>query len=241
MLNNFFDKIYVLNLHKRKDRLNLTKKRLHFSDIDFEVFNGVDGSVMKKLWENFKETNHYFSNPNYIACSLSHLSIYQDALENGYNRILILEDDNRVHRNIHSIFTSNFLKELENTPLVEQSDILYFGYIPLSDDCSRWDYSVFSSQYLTEHTFIAKNLWGLYAYSPSVQLMKELIEVYNTEFPMEIDRYFVTHIQPRNKCIGISPQLFAADDGLSDNSGRYETDMLIRSVDSRFSTVLDYV
>ena len=58
---------------------------------------------------------------------------------------------------------------------------------------------------------------------------------------MELDRYFVTHIQPRGLSYAVTPQIFAADDGESDNSGVNETGMLERSIDARFANVKQYI
>ena len=235
MIEKYFDKIYVLNLQKREERLSLIEKRLAFTEIgNYTVFNGVDGSVMQKLWEMYSEKNSYFKNSNYIGCALSHLSIYQHAIENNYDRILIIEDDDRIHR------CANHLMESYSQQIPEWKDLLYLGYIPLSDDCSRWDYNV-ASNFVGKNVIIAKNLWGLYGYGITQNLMKEMIEIYNKDFPMEIDRYFVTHIQPRGGSFAVTPQLFAADDGYSDNSKIVESGMLQRSIDSRFANLIDYV
>jgi GR25 family glycosyltransferase involved in LPS biosynthesis len=235
MVENYFDKVYVLNLKKRDERLSLTQRRLKFAEIEnYIVFNGVDGSVMKKLWEVYSEKNQFFKNPSYVGCSLSHLSIYAHAIEKGYNRILIVEDDNRVH------MAANSLMEKYSHQLPEWEDLLYLGFIPLSDDCSMWDYNVVNN-FVGKNVFIAKNLWGLFAYGITQNLMKEMIQVYNQDFPMEIDRYFVTQIQPRGKSYGVTPQIFAADDGYSDNSQIVETGMLQRSVDTRFAKLTDYI
>lgn len=232
MINDYFDNVYLLNLHRRVDRLQLSKKRLNFCDIEYQVFNGTDGSVLNKLWKSLSNSN--FSNPNYIGCAISHLSIYKDALEKGYKRILILEDDNRIKMNANYQFNSL----VDNLPL--EWDLLYLGFIPLSDDCSRWDYNIVNN-FIADKVFLARNLWGLYSYGISEQLMKATIDEYNENFPMELDRYFVTNIQPRGKSYGVTPQLFAADDGFSDNSGKIETSMLQRSVDTRFTKLTDYI
>ena len=71
--------------------------------------------------------------------------------------------------------------------------------------------------------------------------MVETLERYDKDFPMELDRYFVTEIQPRKKSYGISPQMFCAEDGISDNSGRMETTMMERSVDIRFANLTEYI
>ena len=85
-IDKYFDKIYLLNLYKRKDRLIKSTTKLNSHQIDFEVFNGVDGSTLNKLWEVFN--NPYFGNTSYLGCAISHLSIYQDAIQNNYKKIL---------------------------------------------------------------------------------------------------------------------------------------------------------
>ena len=114
--------------------------------------------------------------------------------------------------------------------------MLYLGYIPLNDDCSMWDYSV-----VNNYIFVAKNLWGLYAYGITDTLMSEILEQYREFFPMELDRYFVTYIQPRNLSFGITPQIFGASDGFSDNSHKMELNMPQRSIDPRFANINQYI
>jgi GR25 family glycosyltransferase involved in LPS biosynthesis len=234
-IDKYFDCVYLLNLHKRPQRLDLSTRRMKFCDIEFVRFGATDGSVMNKLWESFSKENLYFKNPSYLGCAISHLSIYRDALERGYKKILILEDDNRIHKDANK----EFERILPQIP--ESFELLYLGFIPLTDDCSMWNYNVFSDKFISQNVFAAKNLWGLYSYGISDKLMTELLEIYSNEFPMELDRYFVTHIQPRGLSYGITPQLFAADDGESDNSGINETGMLERSIDARFANIKQYI
>ena len=231
-INDYFDKIYVLNLHKRKDRLSDIDRRLKRLGIEYERFGATDGSVMKPIWEKFYNDNKYFTTSNYLACSVSHLSIYKDAVENNYDRILIIEDDVLINKNIHSLFDSTNIPEWE--------DIFYLGFIPLSDDQSMWTYGIVNEFY-TERIFKPKNLWGLYAYGLTNKLMKELLEIYNQSFPMEIDRYLVNYIQPRGLSIGMTPQLFCCQDIYSDNMNGFQVDMVKRSVDSRFANKEDYI
>lgn len=233
MINEYFDKIYLLNLFKRKDRFLSSKNRLENSNISYDVFYGCDGSVLDSIWK--KIDNSFFSNPRYVGCCISHLSIYRDAVDNGYDRILILEDDLQINKNINIIFDS--------ISIPEWKDLLYLGYIPLSDDCSMWDYNLFginNHNAINSNTFNPRNLWGLYAYGISNSLMKEMLEEYINNFPMEIDRYFVQKIQPRGNSIAISPQLFCCDDIHSDNLGFSAPDMKLKSIDSRFASLEDY-
>jgi GR25 family glycosyltransferase involved in LPS biosynthesis len=232
MINDYFDKIYVLNLHRRKDRFQDIDKRLKRFGIEYERFGATDGSVMKHIWEKFYVDNQNFTTPNYLACAVSHLSIYKDAIQNDYQKILIIEDDVLINKNIHTLF--------ESLDIPEWDDLFYLGFIPLSDDQSMWTYYMVNEFY-NQHIFVPKNLWGLYAYGLTNNLMKELLEFYDKEFPMEIDRYLVTQIQPRRRSIGISPQLFACQDIFSDNMGDNQFNMLQRSVDSRFASHSDYI
>lgn len=234
-INTYFDKIYLLNLFRRSDRLLESKSRLDPIGLDYQVFNGVDGSVMNFVWG--KVGNENFTNPAYLACSISHLSIYQDALSKGYGRILIIEDDNLVNKNIMGIF--------DELHIPEWKDLLYLGYIPLNDDCSMWDYGRYGingENAVTERIFRPKNLWGLFAYGIGRDLMEEMVRVYNSEFPMEIDRFFVQNVQPRGGSLAIVPQLFCCQDGVySDNLGFVPGGMTQKSVDRRFAPYEDYI
>lgn len=232
-INSYFDKIYLLNLFKRPERLNDSVKRLTQSNINFKVFHATDGSVLQHILN--KLDNPHFSNPSYLGCAISHLTIYQDAVENGYDRILILEDDNLIKKDIHETF--------ESLEIPTWTDLFYLGYIPLSDDLTLWTYEfgIQGHNMLCNNIFRPKNLWGLYSYGITNKLMQEILSTYRDCFPMELDRYFVNYIQPRGESIAVAPQLFCCQDGqFSDNSKVIEQNMLAKSIDSRFATFDDY-
>ena len=231
-INNYFDKVYILNLNRRKDRLKESTKKLEYCEIEFERFAAVDGSIFQNVWESFNSKEHHFANPNYLACALSHLSIYKDALDNGYSKILIIEDDNSIRKNANVEF-GNIISELP------EWELLYFGFIPLTDDCHQWTYN--DLNHLSKNVVLSKNFWGLYGYGISSELMREVLERYNSDFSMELDRFFVNEIQPRGKSYGITPQIFAAEDGFSDNSLMIERGMMERSIDRRFANLTDYL
>ncbi|MBT4870432.1 MAG: glycosyltransferase family 25 protein [Candidatus Diapherotrites archaeon] len=108
-VDNYFDKIYVINMDKRKDRWEQVQEQLASSNItkfermsgvaltdkelakipkeEYENFNGL--KVIKKEDKDLKET--YIKGA--IGCRRSHLNCIKDAKEKGYYKILILEDD----------------------------------------------------------------------------------------------------------------------------------------------------
>jgi len=232
-MNEYFDKIYVLSLKRNSDRRSLITERLGKVGIDFEFFDACDGQVINHLWKKLDNSN--FTTQNYVACSISHLSIYNDALSRGFNKILILEDDVKPHKNIQELF------KLFKSHLEDDYDLLYFGWIPLSDDCSMWNYSVIDGQHVAPNLIKSKNLWGLYAYSPSSTLMREMVDLYNDSFPMEIDRHFVTNIQQQRKSFAFWPQLFCHDIMVSNNNGWVDYSSLRKSIDSRVAREEDYI
>ena len=57
MINDYFDKIYVLNLHRRKDRLSGIDNRLKRFGIEYERFGATDGGSIRPIWEKFNNKN----------------------------------------------------------------------------------------------------------------------------------------------------------------------------------------
>jgi hypothetical protein len=107
-----------------------------------------------------------------------------------------------------------------------------------------WDYSfgIQGHNFICDKIFKPTNLWGLFSYGIKSELMREMVNLYNQEFPMEIDRYFVNDIQKRGNSIAISPQLFCCDDNVySDNMGYTPGGMTQKSIDSRFANPSDYI
>lgn len=231
-IDEYFDKVYVLNLNRRKDRLKTSTKKLEYCEIEFERFAAIDGSVLQNVWETFSSKKHTLANPNYLACAISHLSIYRDALDRGYSKILIVEDDVSIRKNANEEF-SNIIDNLPDW------ELLYLGFIPLTDNRMQWTYREFNV--VSKNIAQSKNFWGLYGYGISSELMQEVLERYNRDFSMELDRFFVKEIQPRGKSYGIIPQIFAAEDGYSDNSLVVERGMMERSIDGRFGKLTDYL
>ena len=223
-----FDKIYVISLCKDKERRQSIDRRLKAIDMPYQFFDALDGKLIKHIFK--KLNNSYFVNSNYLACNLSHISVYNDAIINNYKKILILEDDAIPHKNYNDL-----IKIIE----IPEYDLLYFGWIPLSEDCQYWNYNLINDKFINAHIFNAQNLWSLYAYSITDNLMKKMVELYSEQFPMEIDRYFV-NISKEIKSYGISPQLFTHDYALSNNTGVIDRNNFAKYIDSRFGKIEDY-
>lgn len=240
LLNKYFDKIYVINLKSRTERMKTMDRRLKFFDIEYERVDAISGPALSGIHNKLKES-YKFKNPNYLATNLTHLSIYSEALRLGYVNILILEDDLRIHRLMESLWKNS----MENDPIImnKNYDLLYLAFIPLNDDGTKWDYSKIPDSFVTNNLVSANNFWSLMAYGIQESMMKYLLERYSENIVKELDAYFVNEVQGKNvmSVYGYVPQIFAGDNVLSDNDNKMYFNMLERSVAREYARLDDYI
>ena len=91
------DKVYVINLESRPDRLDEIKRRFAGTILEsklerWDATNGrdMDAKTIADITVPF--CNDYCSY-GMIGCWLSHYRIWQDVVENGYENVIVLEDD----------------------------------------------------------------------------------------------------------------------------------------------------
>jgi len=132
-IDNYFDKIYVINLDQRKDRLEQVQDQLKNANITkFERIPGV--KITDKEFEKIPKENYAKfktsvikkeQKDKYIKGRLgqrqAHLNCIKDAKEKGYKKILILEDDVLVNSDANQLF-SKIINEFEGN-----WDLLYIG------------------------------------------------------------------------------------------------------------------
>lgn len=122
MFENIFDKIYLINLDRRKDRYIISKKNLDKYGIIFERFNAIDGNLI--------DNNTILTN-GALGCLLSHYEIIKKAYDDGLECIAILEDDLELVDNFNEVFNI-FYKEVPS-----DWQFLYLG-------CNKHENSVVS-------------------------------------------------------------------------------------------------
>jgi glycosyl transferase family 25 len=100
--NRFFDHIYILSLHRARERQAAIKTNL--AGLNYEFFWGadkLDHPMHHMLSEGvYDETlaikNHRYHKPlsvGQVCCSWSHKRIYEDVIRRHFKKVLILEDD----------------------------------------------------------------------------------------------------------------------------------------------------
>jgi GR25 family glycosyltransferase involved in LPS biosynthesis len=234
-INTFFDKVYFINLSKDKQRLKHIQQVLNFTQINAKRWNATTPDVFKYIQKDIgiKDT--------LLACLTSHLTIYNDALVNGYNKILILEDDIIPLLNFQEKFVK-FQEDLKNTNN-ENWDLLYLAYIKTTDDCAYWTYAYdeVKPTIISEHIIKAVNFWSCMAYGINKKAMEEILNWYSKNPPIEIDKYLVNVFQKNEnfKSIGIFPQIFAGQDNYS-NTAEMPLEIFTRSANPAFLTKNDF-
>ena len=142
---NEFDKIfiisYVYNSKKRKQLANYLTKE--FGITNFEFIYGIDSEFSNindiKLYDKWlmsepykwrkelkeaNNTNEYYK--HHISALLAHISTWQVSLAEGYNKILVFEDDVKFIEDKEKI-----IETFKNHP--KDADIVHYGYIQLLD------------------------------------------------------------------------------------------------------------
>lgn len=101
-LNDYFDHIYVLTLDRARDRQDNIRRVLN--GLDWRFFQATDKNdfseqliqsqnIYDDAAHRSTKRTHRSMNLGEVACAISHRRMYQDMLDNGYKRVLIMEDD----------------------------------------------------------------------------------------------------------------------------------------------------
>lgn len=94
-LNDYFDKIYCINLDRRTDRWKETRVEFKKHNMKVERFSAVDGQNLDHPDPLLKAE---------AGCLLSHLEIIKSARKQNLRSVLIFEDDIIFHSNFNALF-----------------------------------------------------------------------------------------------------------------------------------------
>lgn len=179
------DKIYLINLPHRTDRLRMAKKQFEKAGInDYNIFKAIDARKLriKGVVED---------NQGLIGCFLSHFVILQEAIRYNYKRIAVFEDD--------MIFVDDFKDKYEHAmnQIPDKWQLLYLGYYERSGQ---------SKLMVTENISIPKNTWGTHAYmlqNDGIKIMYENLQ----EIKSHIDVQISSEIVPKLYTYCITPAI----------------------------------
>jgi len=239
MFSDYFDHVFCLNLPVRDEKRIEMDYRLKSSKIDFTFWDACRGSAISRIG---KLCNDDFQvSVGYLGCLISYLNLFDYALEKGYEKICVIEDDVLIHKHI------NPLSDLYLPNVPNNADITYYSYIPLSEDWKRWDYNTINSHFIQGSPmggiFKANNLSlsSTMSFSINQKTMQFIIEKMKEKIT-PIDNFIINNIQKNSdfNVYGINPQFFIAQNTYSDGAMKDIGDVQRRSLDTRASCVDDY-
>jgi len=105
MLQDYFDKVYLVNLPEQKERLSSSYSECDKLGIKFDLFKAKSGKD-KDVVMNGEKTEGW--NRNAASLSLNTSTIIEDAKLKGYKSIFIMEDDVAFEDNFTGIFKSAY-------------------------------------------------------------------------------------------------------------------------------------
>lgn len=196
-MNNFFDKVYLINLDRRTDRMNECEKEFKKYNIVYERISAFDGSKL--------EGNYTPLIRGEIGCRTSHLNIIKKAKEEGLNNILILEDDFEFCDDFESKF-KNYINQLP-----EDWQWIYFGGSHFEEPTK-----------VTNNIYRVNKTYTTHAYAIKSEIYDKLIETLEIFEPADVR---LAALQKELNTYVTIPHLIYQRDGFSDiqnNNVSYE-------------------
>ena len=202
--SKFWDAAYVINLDFRQDRWEEISKMATAAGLGIQRWNATKSSDIDiekhRKGVRVKKTSC-------IACWSSHIRIYRDALEKGYSRILVLEDDALIPADLYEQIDEWF-----NKTNITEFELLYLGSAdkypsaPLSDGVALSQYTLLTHAMLFDKS--------------GMERVIEIIDLQDEgKCTMSIDVFLAEHIQPRNLTYQVEPAIIKTVSSFSDIAG----------------------
>ena len=208
-INTYFDKIYISNLERRKDRLEKVKKSLEKNNItNYQIVNAFDGThpqIMNEWLVYLRNKKSKINSSGALGYLYTMKNILTDAVNNNYNRILICDDDIIFHKDFINQF-DNKIKTLNNF----NWKLLYLG----ASQLNYWDkITVLNNEY-----YLPKGTTdGSFSVGIDRSIVSELLQTLNGNI-LPFDTGPLRYIQSKysNECLVMYPNIVIADVSNSD-------------------------
>ncbi len=244
MLNQFFDHIYVLTLERAHHRRRHIESEC--AGLSYSFFYGVDklqldretlikkGAYDDERHRRGKRT-HRGMNLGEIACAMSHRNIWQDAIDHGYQSILILEDDIHLERSR----LASFAKAMSELP--HDWELLMLGYYSekypsFKSRLQRATYQLYNRLHLfnwdkvsrafidnllmqgyTENLYRIGKLVGGHAYALRLETCRKFV-AYQTPVFLQADRIYNYYLSEHGlNAFALKDKLFTLADTANDS------------------------
>lgn len=184
-----------MGLQRHSKRRQRAKSILNRLDIEYDVVNAIDGQKLDR--ENY---NTRLVNMGEVGCHLTHQKIYMDALDAGYERICIFEDDIIPHSKADEMFIG-----LKRVPEV---NIIYLG-------ASDWYIDDNIRSYISSNPYYeADRINSTHAYIITKQMMQKAVKIFDKPIVQPCDTT-LHQLHDEYKCYVMKPNLFIQNTEIS--------------------------
>uniref|UniRef100_A0AC35U0R8 Glycosyltransferase 25 family member n=2 Tax=Rhabditophanes sp. KR3021 TaxID=114890 RepID=A0AC35U0R8_9BILA len=170
-----FDKIYLINLGRRKERMRKMREILKVTGIKYERWNAVDGKELSE--EEVSKSITFlpgYKDPIYkrpmkmgeIGCFMSHYGIWAEVISKVLSRVIVFEDDIRFSKNAIKILRESVV-DLDKTN--QEWDLIYFGR--KKESKGGREFFVAGHSYLSTVTYSYWTLGYALSYSGALKLV----------------------------------------------------------------------
>jgi len=204
--NEYFTKVFYVNLTRRSDRRDAIERQLVANNIEAERWEAQDGNP----WGYSKGLLR-----QEVGCLISHLKLIKHCRIQGYAKVLILEDD----AEFLPKFEYNFSERVRGVP--DKWTMLYFGgNHNLTDPDARRAHPIPGSKYVIKCCYtLTTHAYGLKqeAYTPIIEALEPPDKVFNDSLRQSLDLYYA-ELQWRKQVTAYAfhPALITQSDGFSD-------------------------
>jgi len=198
------DEQYVINLKRNEGRLKRFRAEAARIGLkDYRVFEGIDGPKLGITHKHSLGRRQIgFENDGLVGCFMSHYLCIRDAIERGYQRIVIYEDDVKFMKGFNEVFRYGFRQ------VPEDWEFLILGYVERK---AHWDFK----QKLNDYVVIPNDPIGTHAYMIQGEGLQKVYAGLQT-IHNHIDYQYARMILPQMKAYAMYPAVctqggFASD------------------------------
>jgi len=196
MINDFFDKIYCINLKHRTDRWDSCNKQFTEYGLNVERFDAINGKEITPEGVNGLL-------PGEVGVIRSNYNVIKDAKENGYKNIIIFEDDVELCDDFKVKFNHMYSKVPNDWCFLYLGGNHVGGLIPINDSVAQ-----------------IKHTYAIHAICVNESVFDHILEI----LPNEKEQVDVTYakLQKIFPSYVFRPHLAWQKDGHSDIQGGYQ-------------------
>lgn len=210
-INNFFDKIYILNLKRDISKRNKISQQFDKLDLSYTFFDACNGysSKYEREWQFYQnrpkstplEVNYnkkFIESQGALGYLKSMSTIFKQSLQFNYNRILVFDDD--------TILCDNFFQKF--TDFIDSLPTENWKVILLGASQYKWDFSIGNKYYLPQKL----KTFGSFAVGYDRSIFYELyLECNKLESPFDNVPLGKIYDKYKNQCFVSYPNIAIAD------------------------------